>query len=187
MKILYGFYRADSGEILHKGQPVQIHSPHDARLIQIGMVFQDFTLIPALTVAENLALFLPHLPVLLNTKAINRRIQEVSERYDFRVNPQAMVSALDWIANHIGTEELDRALLEFSIDFPPLAVYRRQTTAQEYLKDTTEGIPNRALLLEEMALQELEQYGEDSRLLRCLQELPESVVQKHKTLLLSLP
>jgi LuxR family maltose regulon positive regulatory protein len=41
-----------------------------------------------------------------------------------------------------------------------------------------------ALLLEEMALRELEQYGEDSRLLRCLQELPESVVQKHKTLLL---
>lgn len=40
-----------------------------------------------------------------------------------------------------------------------------------------------ALLMEEMALRELEQYGEDSRLLRWLQELPASVVQKHKTLL----
>lgn len=40
-----------------------------------------------------------------------------------------------------------------------------------------------ALLMEEMALRELEQYGEDSRLLRWLQELPTSVVQKHKTLL----
>jgi LuxR family maltose regulon positive regulatory protein len=40
-----------------------------------------------------------------------------------------------------------------------------------------------ALLMEEMALRELEQYGEDSRLLRWLQELPENVVQKHKTLL----
>jgi LuxR family maltose regulon positive regulatory protein len=40
-----------------------------------------------------------------------------------------------------------------------------------------------ALLIEEMALRELEQYGEDSRLLRWLQGLPSSVVQKHKTLL----
>ncbi len=40
-----------------------------------------------------------------------------------------------------------------------------------------------ALLIEEMALRELEQYGEDSRLLRWLQELPTNVVQKHKTLL----
>ncbi len=41
-----------------------------------------------------------------------------------------------------------------------------------------------AALMEEMALRELEQYGEDSRLLRWLQELPETVVQKHKNLLL---
>ena len=41
-----------------------------------------------------------------------------------------------------------------------------------------------ALVMEEMALRELEQYGEDSRLLRWLQELPTDVVQKHKTLLL---
>ena len=40
-----------------------------------------------------------------------------------------------------------------------------------------------ALLMEEMVLRELEQYGEDSRLLRWLQELPTSVVQKHRTLL----
>lgn len=40
-----------------------------------------------------------------------------------------------------------------------------------------------ALLMEEMALRELEQYGEDSRLLRWMQELPAGVVQKHKTLL----
>jgi len=52
MKILYGFYRADSGEIRLKGQPVQIRSPHDAKRLGIGMVFQDFTLIPAMNVAE---------------------------------------------------------------------------------------------------------------------------------------
>ncbi len=94
MKILYGFYRCDSGKILFNQQPVFIHSPHDARLHNIGMVFQDFTLIPALSVAENIALFLPHLPVVLNVKEINQRILEVSRRYDLQVNPRAMVSQL---------------------------------------------------------------------------------------------
>jgi simple sugar transport system ATP-binding protein len=94
MKILYGFYRADSGQILCEGKPVVVNSPHDARRIRIGMVFQDFSLIPALSVAENLALFLPHLPVVLNIKEIDQRIREVSERYGLSVDPHAMVSQL---------------------------------------------------------------------------------------------
>ncbi len=94
MKILYGFYRCDSGEILFNEQPVAIHSPQDARLKQIGMVFQDFSLIPALSVAENIALFLPQLPAVLNIKEINQRIREVSRRYDLQVNPRALVSQL---------------------------------------------------------------------------------------------
>jgi ABC-type uncharacterized transport system ATPase subunit len=94
MKILYGFYRCDFGEILINAQPVAIHSPHDARGHQIGMVFQDFSLIPALSVAENIALFLPNLPAVVNLREINERILEVSNRYDFQINPKAMVSQL---------------------------------------------------------------------------------------------
>lgn len=94
MKILYGFYRADAGQVLVNGQPVTIQSPHDARALRIGMVFQDFTLIPALSVAENLALFLPHLPPVLNRSQIVGRIQEVSKRYDLQVDPHAPVSEL---------------------------------------------------------------------------------------------
>lgn len=47
----------------------------------------------------------------------------------------------------------------------------------------TEAWEEAASLMEEMALRELEQFGEDSRLLRWLQELPESVVHKHRNLL----
>jgi general nucleoside transport system ATP-binding protein len=94
MKILYGFYRCDSGRILFNDQPVVIHSPHDARLHQVGMVFQDFTLIPALTVAENIALFLPQLPAVLDVNEINRRIIGVSKHYDLQVNPRALVAHL---------------------------------------------------------------------------------------------
>jgi len=91
MKILYGFYRADSGEIRLDGKPVQIRSPHDARHLKIGMVFQDFVQISALSVAENIALFLPDLPPILNRRGMIRRIEEVSGRYGLQVNPQAPV------------------------------------------------------------------------------------------------
>jgi len=91
MKILYGFYRADSGEICLNGQPVEIRSPHDAQRFGIGMVFQDFILIPALSVAENIALFLPNLPAVLDKALIIRRIKEISERYGLQVDPVAPV------------------------------------------------------------------------------------------------
>ena len=87
MKILYGFYRADSGQILHQGNPTTISSPQDARAIHIGMVFQDLNLIPALSVAENIALFLPDLPAILDTKAVAERITDISRRYSLHVNP----------------------------------------------------------------------------------------------------
>lgn len=56
MKILYGFYQADEGCILIDDQMVTIDSPHTAMAMGIGMVFQQFSLIENLTVAENLML-----------------------------------------------------------------------------------------------------------------------------------
>ncbi|MGC8873835.1 MAG: ABC transporter ATP-binding protein [Chloroflexia bacterium] len=94
MKILYGFYQADAGQILVDGKPASIRSPRDARKAHIGMVFQEFTLIPALSVAENIALFWPDLPAVLNRRGLHRRILALSEQYDLRIDPQAMVAEL---------------------------------------------------------------------------------------------
>jgi len=94
MKVLYGFYRADSGAVTLKGQPVQIHSPAEAREIGIGMLFQDFSLIPALSVAENIALFLEDLKMVIDIDQVDRRIQELASRYNLQVRSQIKVSEL---------------------------------------------------------------------------------------------
>ncbi len=77
-----------------EGRPVQISSPHDARDLKIGMVFQDLNLIPAFTVAENIALFLPDLKSVIDPREIDRRIAAIAKRYDLQVRPQALVSQL---------------------------------------------------------------------------------------------
>ncbi len=94
MKILYGFYHADEGQILFNGAPVCIRSPHDARNVGIGMVFQDLNLIPVFSVAENIALFLPNLKAVLNLKEIERNIIEISDRYNLKVDPHTLVSQI---------------------------------------------------------------------------------------------
>src|SRR6185369_14500592 len=56
MKIAYGFYRPDDGEILVDGQVRTIESPHDAIRLGVGMVHQHFMLVDPMTVAENIVL-----------------------------------------------------------------------------------------------------------------------------------
>ena len=64
MKILYGFYQADEGVILIDGKEAVIDSPRAAMAAGIGMVFQHFSLVPALSVRENLLLAHPAPPFL---------------------------------------------------------------------------------------------------------------------------
>lgn len=65
MKVLYGLYPPDGGRILLDGVEVSIDTPRAAMARGIGMVFQQFNLIPALTVRENLLLAHPKTPPVL--------------------------------------------------------------------------------------------------------------------------
>ena len=67
-------------------------------------------------------------------------------------NPQVMVQALSWLENQLGVSELNKTLAQFTSEFPPLSVYRREITPEAYLAGQTGGIPNRALVLEEMLM-----------------------------------
>ena len=94
MKIIYGFYQPDSGSIVVNGRQMRFRSPNDSRGMGIGMVFQNFALVPALTVAENVALFLPHQGVFLSRRVLYTQIEEISVKYDLQVNPKARVDEL---------------------------------------------------------------------------------------------
>jgi general nucleoside transport system ATP-binding protein len=94
MKTAYGYYPMDEGEIRVAGKQVRIKSPADARRCGIGMVFQSFTLIPAFTVAENVALYLPSLAPIPDSAAIERDIQERASRFGFDIDPKAVVGTL---------------------------------------------------------------------------------------------
>jgi simple sugar transport system ATP-binding protein len=96
VKILYGLYVPDAGEILVRGTPVRIGSPRDAMALGIGMVHQHFTLVPELTVAENIALCAPpaRRGVLLDLAGVEGRIRDLSTRYGIRVDPARRVREL---------------------------------------------------------------------------------------------
>jgi simple sugar transport system ATP-binding protein len=95
MNILYGLYRLDSGEIKIQGVPVHLRSPKDAIAIGIGMVHQHFTLIPAMTVAENIILGVKSSKgPLLNLAEAEKQIIELSKTYNLEVDPKAKVEQL---------------------------------------------------------------------------------------------
>ena len=56
MKILAGVYQPDRGQIIVKGQPVRLDNPADAQRLGIGIIYQEFNVLPWLTVAENIML-----------------------------------------------------------------------------------------------------------------------------------
>jgi general nucleoside transport system ATP-binding protein len=95
MKILYGFYRPDAGEISVDGKPAVIASPKEAMALGIGMVFQQFSLIPALSVMENLMLAYPGSPWWLRRKpALWKRMLERLETMAPEIDPGRMVRDL---------------------------------------------------------------------------------------------
>jgi ABC-type uncharacterized transport system ATPase subunit len=94
--ILYGYYRADSGQVFVNGKEVRFSSPKDGIKAKIGMVHQDLMLIPNMTVSQNLSL-LTDLRVtdpILDLKDIKKRLAEMGEAYGLQVDPDAYIENL---------------------------------------------------------------------------------------------
>ncbi len=96
MNVLYGLYQADAGEILIDDKPVKFKGPGDAMGAGIGMVHQHFMLIPVFTVAENVALGNEPTKAggVMDLAAARDRVREISERFGFNVDPDALIQDL---------------------------------------------------------------------------------------------
>jgi simple sugar transport system ATP-binding protein len=91
MKILYGMYKADYGEIKINGEKVNISSPQKAKELGIGMIHQHFTLVPVHTVLENVML---QMNEAYNPKSIKEKIKIIGNKYQLKVDPKAVINEL---------------------------------------------------------------------------------------------
>ncbi|HSV33839.1 MAG TPA: ABC transporter ATP-binding protein [Pyrinomonadaceae bacterium] len=95
MRIAYGFYTADSGEILINGEVREIRNPHDAIALGIGMVHQHFMLVEPMTVAENIVLGAePGTATVLDLKKASQEIRKLSDEFKLAVNPETVIEHL---------------------------------------------------------------------------------------------
>ena len=104
MNILAGMCQPDQGAVKVGGQTVRIRSPRDSLKLGIGMVYQHFTLIPNLTVLDNLMLGFEG-GFLLDLKAAQRKLQQISAAYGLSIDPRRMVRDLS-VAERQRTEVL---------------------------------------------------------------------------------
>jgi simple sugar transport system ATP-binding protein len=95
MRIAYGFYTADDGEIIVDGTPRRIETPHDAIRLGIGMVHQHFMLIEPMTVTENIVLGAePGSVAALDLNKAAGRIRKLSEEFRLAIDPHATIEHL---------------------------------------------------------------------------------------------
>ncbi len=133
MKILQGVYTPDEGEIEVNGSDVEIRSPQDARALGIGMIFQEFSLIPTLTVAQNI--FLGHEPRgvggLIDDRESARRARAILTEMGEAIDPG--VNVADLSTGYWQLTEIAKALSEDArvliMDEPTSSLTAAESTA----------------------------------------------------------
>lgn len=94
VKCIMGYYQPDEGDIVVSGREQTIGNPRAAHALGLGMVYQHFTLVPAMTVAENLVLARDTLPAVIDWAKEIRELEAFLQRMPFKVPLHAKVSAI---------------------------------------------------------------------------------------------
>lgn len=130
MKILSGAIQKDRGDIKIDGKNVQIKNPHNARKLGIGTIYQEFTLVPDLTVAENV--YLHHLSNqrgLMNWPALFKRTDQLINNIGFDIDPHQIAGELSVAYQQV--VEISKALSEdvkiLILDEPTAVLAPRET------------------------------------------------------------
>jgi ABC-type uncharacterized transport system ATPase subunit len=91
MSVLAGLYKPEAGTILVRGEPAAFNSPRDAISRGLGMIHQHFTLVPSLTVTENILLGLDEPRFFMRLADYDQRVAEMGQRFGLQVTPGAKV------------------------------------------------------------------------------------------------
>src|SRR6201991_1335737 len=94
VKCIMGYYHPTEGAVLVGGRERAIANPKDAHALGLGMVYQHFTLVPAMTVAENLVLARDDVPAVVNWPKEMKQLEAFLARMPFKVPLSAKVSAI---------------------------------------------------------------------------------------------
>lgn len=94
MNILSGLYQMNEGHIYIGGQQATIKKPQDAKKWGVGMVYQHFMLVQAMTVVENVILSMSQGGVLLGRAQVRQKIADLSQKYGLDIHPDKLVSEL---------------------------------------------------------------------------------------------
>jgi len=94
VKCIMGYYHQDQGQILVGGRECTIDNPRAAHQLGLGMVYQHFTLVPAMTVTENLVLARTELPAVIDWRKERQDLEDFLSRMPFRVPLDSKVSAI---------------------------------------------------------------------------------------------
>ena len=132
MKILQGVYSKDAGQIAINGRTVELTSIHAAKAAGIGMVFQEFSLVPSLTVAQNIYLSVePMSRGLIDDREAVRRARRVFADMGVEVDPRTRVSELS--TAYWQLTEIAKALAQDAqvliMDEPTASLARHETEA----------------------------------------------------------
>jgi len=83
---------------------------------------------------------------------IDEILHFITGLYREQKNQSLMKESLEWLYKKIGKKKVETALLQFVEEFPPVTVYRGDITSKKYLREETNGVPNRHIALEEMLM-----------------------------------
>jgi len=111
IKVISGVYQPTSGEVSIDGVPQHFSSPRESRDAGISVVYQSLSLVPSLTVAQNLFLGIePRFLGLVNSRAVNARAKEFLERHNLPLRPDQLVSSLPFAYRQLC--EIGKALIK---------------------------------------------------------------------------
>ena len=89
VKCVFGYYRPEDGAVMVDGRECDIHSPTVARDLGIGMVYQHFTVVPGMTVAENLLLARGRIPAVIDWPAARAELSAFLATAPFQLDLDA--------------------------------------------------------------------------------------------------